>query len=130
MLSSTVMRQPLPPVSHCQHTCPLGQHAGGSKGRVGMMQGSHSDLATSGRMTLRRTTAAAGSTVQHSSAGAPQTAPVQPTQVPPHSPHAVLLGFDVDSCGQGLQKAMPTWPPLLYHPTGHREHVLMSALLP
>jgi hypothetical protein len=48
----------------------------------------------------------------------------------PHSPHAVLLGFEVDSCGQGLQKAMPTWPPLLYHPTGHREHVLMSALLP
>lgn len=96
LMQRFVVQQPNSP----QHTWPLGQHAGGSNGRVGMMQGSHRDLATSGRITLRRTT------------------------------HAVLLGFDVDSCGQGLQKAMPTWPPLLYHPTGHREHVLMSALLP
>lgn len=59
---------PPPSQSLPAHTCPLGQHAGGSKGRVGMMQGSHSDLATSGRMTLRRTTAAAGSTAQHSTA--------------------------------------------------------------
>jgi hypothetical protein len=49
---------------------------------------------------------------------------------PLHSPHAVLLGLEVDSWGQGLQKAMPTWPPLLYHPMGHLEHVRMSALVP
>lgn len=38
-------------------TWPLGQHVGGSNGRVGITQGSHIDLGMSGRITLRRTTA-------------------------------------------------------------------------
>lgn len=47
-----------------------------------------------------------------------------------NSPQAVLLGLDVDSCGQGLQKAIPTWPPLLYHPTGHFAQVRISEFVP